>query len=354
VSETFSTDYPFHGAKESLESKYAITASKALATNNQHSRITVKDYQVGLIESIKNAEEPIYVLQSVLFYLLYKEDSAKTCELFINGQGAESTFGLFLHEKIWNLKQSPIQKLFLNNFSNNLLKFLVNSTNRGKGIYRNFKLHKSYEKTEGLNDPDHIIWDPVIYGYGAGSDISGLKKSPKNIIENRFSNLEKYLNATGASCSIHDVISILDIITVSKAVQEEWSKLAGASNKKIYFPFCEEEVINYSMSIPWEIKNKEMKLILNNMAKILNIPDFIITRKKIGAAVGHEGWAITKGPFESLIKLCKDIFDYKYITKFLNGDMTDSMTFWNIINYCIWKRLFIFNQNTDELINEIQ
>jgi len=29
------------------------------------------------------------------------------------------------------------------------------------------------------------------------------------------------------------------------------------------------------------------------------------------------------------------------------------MTLWNILNYCIWKRLFIYNESVDDLVEEL-
>ena len=104
---------------------------------------------------------------------------------------------------------------------------------------------------------------------------------------------------------------------------------------------------------PGTIKLKKPKNILRFVAHKLEIPEEIINRQKSGFGINPELWAQKDGIFESLIPLTKKFFNEEEIRKMQSSDLKKAMTYWNMLNYSIWKRLCINNEPVDTLLEEI-
>jgi len=346
INRTFSTDYPFLGLKGDVEKRNALSASKALGAEHSYIEFTVEDYLRGFIEAIHVAEEPLHHLQSVLLYLLFKKGIPDEFHTIINGQGADGIFGLNLHNRIFACNSLHYRALS-SIIGKNAIKLMIWLTGHGKGISDTIRLKDILKNSIDIGNPNHVIWELGAYGSEQWT-MKYFDCSYNDIINTRFRAINEYRNY-----NIYDLISILDIIGDVRATSEIWNKLAEKNKKMIYYPFCEEELLNYSLSIFWDIKLQKPKNVLRHVAHALKVPEFIITRKKSGFGMGAEAWAVKGGAFEPLIPLCTGIFEKKEILQLQSTDPKKSMTFWNILNYCIWKRLFIYNDSVDDLVGEL-
>ncbi len=97
----------------------------------------------------------------------------------------------------------------------------------------------------------------------------------------------------------------------------------------------------------------EPKSILRGVARQLELADFIIFRPKSGFGVNVKKWVEKDGVFEPLIPLISKVFNEKQIRKMQSTDPKKAMTFWNMLNYAIWKRLFINNEPLEILLEEL-
>jgi hypothetical protein len=169
-----------------------------------------------------------------------------------------------------------------------------------------------------------------------------------DIIDGRYSAMKFYKNR-----SIYDVISLLSFLGSGSATMCIWNKLGEAQEKIVYYPYCDENLINYIFTIPWSLKLKNPKNILREVAKKIDIPEVIIDRPKQSFGIATDKWGTKGGVFEPLIPVCSKVFDIGEIQKMQSSELEKAMTFWNMLNYSVWKRLCINNEPVDVLLNEL-
>jgi hypothetical protein len=74
---------------------------------------------------------------------------------------------------------------------------------------------------------------------------------------------------------------------------------------------------------------------------------------KVSFGIKPKRYALKGGIFDSLIPLASNFLNEKEIRKMQSIDSKKAMTYWNILNYSIWKRLIINNQPIEVLLEEI-
>jgi asparagine synthetase B (glutamine-hydrolysing) len=133
-----------------------------------------------------------------------------------------------------------------------------------------------------------------------------------------------------------------------------WNKLGEGNKKILYAPFYDLNVLNYVFSIPWKLKLTWPKdKLRKEIARRGNIPEFIINRPKKSFGIHSDLWGKKGGVFEPLIPLAAIVFDEKEIRKMQSTEPKKAMTYWNMLNYAIWKRLCIKNEPLDILKEEL-
>ncbi len=336
--ETYSTGFPFEDPVNNLEKEYALSASKALKSKHIYYEFNTKEYLHGFIKGIVSAEEPLHHLQSVLLYLLYKRLPQKK-DIVISGLGADGIFGPELNKQVYRINSlifktalRPLQLLRISSFSYKRLNILLETEH---------KLNKS------LDDPDNIVWSLGCYG-SKDWVCNYFRVHDFDVIEGRYSIMKYYKNR-----SIYDVISLLSFLGSASTTMCIWNKLGQAHGKIVHYPYCNENLINYIFSIPWSLKLKNPKNILREIVKKLDIPDVIVNRPKQSFGIATDKWGKKGGVFEPLIPLCSKIFDIREILKMQSSESEKAMTFWNILNYSVWKRLCINNEPVDVLLDEL-
>lgn len=121
----------------------------------------------------------------------------------------------------------------------------------------------------------------------------------------------------------------------------------------MYCPYTSKELIDLIFTIPWDIKLKEKKALLRKLARRLDVPEFIITRRKSGFSAGANCWGLPGGLLEPLIPIAAGDFGEESIRSMQSEDPKRSMTYWNLLNYGIWKRICIENEPESRLIEEL-
>jgi asparagine synthase (glutamine-hydrolysing) len=344
IADTFSTGYPFEDPKMNIEKEYASSAAASLAAKHSYYEGSIKDYLFGMLESIFFAEEPIHHLQSVPLYLLFKNGIPKSKDIIICGEGADSVFGLELHSSIYRIEKLLVGLLSrhavihtlelissITQIKNDKIKFLRELTKRHLPIY----------------DARNLIWSFGAYG-SIDWVLENYNKSINEIIEGRYRLIEPVKDR-----SWYDILSILSVFGSTAISTAIWSKLAESQEKLIYYPFIEERIMNYAYSVAWEVKLKSKKHILREIARRLEIPDFIINRSKSGFGIKPARWATTDGIFELLSPLVRRYFDKQLVQEVQSIETRKAMIFWNMLNYGIWKRLFIENEPLERLVEEL-
>lgn len=346
ISKSYSTSYPFEDAPNDREKKYAISAAKALKSDHYFYEADNNEYLYGFLESISIAEEPLHHLQSVMFNLLFKKGLPYDRDIVISGQGSDGVFGLRMHNYMYHWNNHKAFRLLSKQPLFSLVKIVSKITGRGQGFVNSIgKISNSVDKQ--LEDPSNIIFS--LGNYGSEEWVCDyFSVGNKDIVENRYQAVKSFRHN-----SIYDILSMLDLIGDVSVTQSIWSKLAEGNNKILYYPFTDRELLNTAFSIRWETKLKKPKNILRSVARDLHIPKFIIERPKSGFGISPSKWATKGGIFDPLVPLASKCFDKNVFMNVQSIEPKRAMTFWNILNYSIWKRLCIDNESLDILSEEL-
>jgi len=349
INSSYSTGYPFEAAGQNREKQYATSAAHAFGTNHKYYETSTREFLHGFLESISVAEVPVKHFSAVMLYLLFKNALPEKEDIIVIGHGADNLFGLPSHALFFDsrkavyqlLSRYPIRKVF------ELFSYM---TGRGRRFVRRLGnvadclKRKSYP----MSAPENVLWS---YGASGSEDwvCNYFNVTMKEIIKGRYDCIKPYENRT-----FYEMMSALAFLGESSEVESIWTKLAESQRKIACYPYNSPEMLNNAYSIPWEIKLQSPKNVLRNVARKLEIPEFIITRGKLGFGIQNQDWAKKGGIFEPLIPLVSTAFDAKQIRNLQSGDPKKAMTFWNILNYFIWKRLCINGEPLTRLKGELE
>jgi asparagine synthase (glutamine-hydrolysing) len=345
LDTSYSTGYPFESTNLNDEKRYAISAAKALKMNHHYYEPSSQEFLSGIIEGIFHAEEPLHHLQSVLLYLLWKNGIPKEQKIILCAQGAGSTFGyndlFYLNEK----RKKLFYRLLTTNSSLLLLKSLSKIIGRGMGYIDNIeKLHRNYP----LNTPENAIWSWMDFGYWDWVR-TYFNVTSDQIIKDRYNFIKEFSNM-----SMYDIWSRYSLYGDEDVTLAIWSKIGEGNKKIIYFPYYDIDVLNYAFSIPWRLKLQKYRVLTKEIAQQSKLPKFIIDRPKLGFSVNSLEWAKKGGIFEPLIPIISKVFNDGEIRHMqITSDWRKVQTFWNMVNYSIWKRLHIYNEPLDVLLEEL-
>jgi asparagine synthetase B (glutamine-hydrolysing) len=345
VDTTYSTDYPFQDPRKNTEKEYALSAADTFQVKHKYYEVTNKQYLRGFLEAISAAEEPLDHPRSVLLYLLFKRGIPQDKDIVLSGHGADVVWGLGLHNVLYR-SNKMLFKLLLNS-PVKLLKIASRITGRARAHFIATSLRWKTSKNCPIQDPNHIVWSEA--GQGAEDWVCNCFKVTRyNIIEDRYNTIKQFEGR-----SLYDVISLYYFLGAAACSSACWAKLGESQHKILYYPYYHPDLLNYAYSIPWDLKLGTPKNILRRVARQYDIPESIITRPKSGFGIRAERWAEKGGIVDSLIPLASKVFNEKQIRNMQSSDPKKSMTFWNILNYSVWKRLCVNNESTDVLLEEL-
>jgi len=348
VDVTYSTGYPFEEDAENNEKKYAFTASKIFETDHRYLEMTVEDYLRGLVEGISIAEEPIQY-HAVLFHLLFKKGIPKERRIVICGQGADTLFGSDVNADLFRIQKNWKYKILKHEAFWKPLEYLLSKTGFTRPK-KSLKRYKMISETKKLPDgiEDNHIWNLDVLGDKEWA-CNYFKINKRDLIRGRFNLIKPYLEK-----SIYDITTILIFYSHIQGIQSVISKLGEAQGRIILFPYTEDDLIRYVFQLPCEIKYRLKKNILRNVARLHDIPEFIIDRPKSAIEIKRKDWAERGGPLEPVVPLASKIVNLKKIRETQSPDRNMAHIYWNILSYSIWKRLFINNEPINVILNELR
>jgi hypothetical protein len=86
---------------------------------------------------------------------------------------------------------------------------------------------------------------------------------------------------------------------------------------------------------------------------MIDLPGLIVDRPKQSFGASPELWGEKGGVLQPLVALCDGVFDKQEIQRMQSSEPGKAMTFWNMLNYSLWKRLCINNEPADKLLGEL-
>jgi asparagine synthase (glutamine-hydrolysing) len=345
TDSTFATGFPFENPKNNIEKEYSLSAANLFRTKHLFLDTTSEDYLQGFLEAIAKAEVPVHHLQSVPIYLLFKKIPDAN-NIVISGLGADDIFGTITQYNQFHVERSFLFKLFMKYVKSQYIKYLLRLINKDWHNYT--MIQENYKRsTIPIADTNNHIWSISAHGSEEWTT-HHFNIAKEDIIKSRYNEIKKFNDR-----SIYDLISIWLFLGSASTTQAIWSKLGESENKILYYPYTHIDLINYTFSVPWDVKLKKPKNILRFVAHKLDIPEEIINRQKSGFGINPELWAQKGGIFESLLPLTRKSFNKDEIRKMQSSDLKKAMIYWNMLNYSIWKRICINNEPLDALSEEI-
>jgi asparagine synthetase B (glutamine-hydrolysing) len=342
ITETYSTSYPFEDVNKNLEKEYAISAAKALDMNHSYYEPESNEYLFGLLEAISSTEEPVHHLQSVLLHLLFKNGIPENKKIIVVGQGAGTTFGDFNYYLY--MRNKLITRILSKRPVNDIINFAFQSIKTGKNIIDS--ANKSI-LNRPLNDTNNPIWSWVDYGSKKWT-CDYFNVNENDIIKRQYESIKHMQNS-----SIYDIWTIYSLLADEEITASIWSKIGEGTGKILFLPYYDLDTQNYVLSIPWKLKLKQKNILKKQIARYCEIPKFIIKRPKVGFGIQPKQWSIKGGVFEPLILLASKVFNEREIRNMQSIEFKKAMTYWNMLNYSIWKRLFINNEPIEVLKEEL-
>jgi len=340
--ETYSTGFPFEDPKSNFEKGYALSAAEALGSRHTYYDFSTREYLDGLVNGIAAAEEPLHHLQSVLLYLLFGR-LPQNKSIVISGEGADSSFGSLISSRVYKIN-SPLVRASLGPLKLSGIAALMSKRwqDRIDGIFKTrLRLNKS------LHDPDNILWS--LGRYGSREWVCrhfGVSES--DIIGGRYSVIKQFEDR-----SIYDQIALVSFLGGASVTKSIWNKLGEVQGKIVYYPYGDDNLLHYVHSVPWDLKVRKPKNILREVARMIDLPAFIIDRPKQSFGVSPERWGEKGGVFEPLVDLCGGVLDKRELRKMQSSEPDKAMTFWNMLNYSLWKRLCVDNEPAESLVGEL-
>ena len=278
-------------------------------------------------------------MQSVLLYLLQKDGIPKNKDIVLNGQGAElscNRTGFLTYQfrrrlsRLWLLKK--VGKLPI------------------VSRWSSAKWAADYQSKIDLpvKDPNNVIWSSEAVGSLEWTS-EHFTLPQEAIIKNPLNTITQF-----GEQPIQDMVTTYDLLNQNDHTMSVWSKIGGSQKKIVYFPYNYSALVNYFFSIPPDIKFKTYKHVLKEVAHQSGVPSFIINRRKLGFNPLSNLDLLKKELFEPLIPIASKVFDEQQMRKVLPSDWGFNFwTLWNILNYSIWKRLWINNEPPEALVEQI-
>jgi len=271
----YSTGFEFEKV-DTLERKYASSAAKMLNIKTIYETFNIEELLLNLPEIIKATEEPVTYIQTLLLYILLKKNKNNCFEQIINGQGADGVFG------------TSQQFSYLHEGGK------INLIKDTPDFLKKFK-----EIEDGKNRDEFI---------------SNLRKL--NYLDKSFLLILQGDTDITANC---------------------WAKCIESLELRVIFPFLHNDLIKIVSKINWDVKLKEPKFILRNLARIEGVSEKIIQRKKGSFGPISQNW---NKNLKKLKPLCYGVFPKVDIDNWFE-DNEKRYFLWNLINYVLWKKMFI-------------
>jgi asparagine synthetase B (glutamine-hydrolysing) len=344
INHTFSGAYTLDSSQRNTEKEYSLSAAKLFGTEHNFHEVSGNEFLKAFLEAVYLAQEPLNHLQSVIFSILFKNILSPSEEIIICGESADTLFGpasaraiLYGERRLFiTLSHFPFFQL---------LKIASNATRRGGSLIDACQFAK--KRHLSIFDPSSVLFDAGVQG-NLKWVLESFNVTKEEINENRLNTLKMF-----GERSLTDTVVLSAYLTDPAMTEAIWSKIAEGHQKKVYYPYSDLEVMNYIFTVPWDIKLRERKAVLREVARKCNIPELIIKRQKSGFSVRPRHWGERNGMFEPLVPLACKVFDEKLIRQVQTGNPQDAMTYWNILNYAIWKRLCVNNETLEKLNEEL-
>ena len=346
--KSFSIGYEGEYQSYKNELNYAKLAAKHTEAQYHEKLLSIEDLINFLPDMVKHQDEPIADPVCVpLYYVskLAKDNNVTVCQV---GEGADELFWGYPHWK----KVLRIQNFADRFIPNIVLRFSVY-------LLQTLKLNYGwrYEALRRLSLNQPIYWGPEPYTHTEKMRILSPRMREKYKDQTSWKSIkpiyDNFLNKSQSQDKL-DWMTYIDLnLRLPELLLMRVDKMSMIVSLEARVPFLDHKFVEFSMSIPSEIKTKngQLKYILKKAVRGL-IPDKIIDREKQGFAAPISEWSQ-----ESLGELGKikvkefcdntDILDWDHVKGYL--DDNKGIEWWPLLNLGIWWSIYIKQDDAEDL-----
>ncbi len=341
---TFSIDYD---DKSYSEIEYAKFVAKYYDTD--HHILNIKDITPQDVEkSIWHLDEPMTDLSAIPFYMI-SHKARQTVKVCLSGEGGDEVFAGYDRFKASKFYYNYYTKLLPNFVRNKIIIPLVDAlpdTKKKKGL---INITKRF--IDGAKLPDdgfHMKWQ-----YFSNETLEKSLYSP-SIKQKITLNGLHLIKECAERCDCDDRLSrelyIDTRFTMPDSVLMKVDKMSMASSLEVRVPFLDHRILEFSASIPSELKLKgfQTKYIFRETIKDI-LPDKIVHRGKQGYSFPSKNWLRyqMKDFMMEEINSCallKEVLNMDYVNVLINEHLSwkknHNHVLWALLNVALWHKKF--------------
>lgn len=321
----------------------AAKVAKKFDTEHQEMMIYGKDIKDAIRTLISHHDEPFSDAANIPLYLMTKEMN-KSCKVILQGDGGDELFAGYPRYHI--MKRYAIYKTLFS-FSKILSPILPNKYIREK-TERFYPLFSQREEgrmfarfltieSDTKNTPESLLSDEMR---------SRITQTNPFL---RYSQLAERFSFL--SDNVQKLLWIDTCIILPDQFLEKVDKSTMANGVEVRVPFLDNDITNFALSLPSELKVKKgIKKYILKKALIGILPDEVLYGPKKGFGVPYESWL--KGPLKEFMLeilnspyiIHNNIFNYKELNKRMeehfSGHADWGFILWKILNLCLWIEMY--------------
>lgn len=272
---SISTGFEFDES-DLIERDYALSAAEALEVVTKYESYEVDGLFNAVPLLIKRLGEPLNHLQTLLLYGVLSDPRSTIEDKIVCGQGADAVFGT------------------------------------------SYQYNKIKEKCK-----DSVYYPPPKY----------FNFLPEEYIKLSTDTKKNYLSSLDMSGL--DADFFVEIDGDAMTTLNSWTKLFRLHGKNLINPFYTPENISLSLNSDWEDKLSEKKALILKEGLKLGINKKLLLREKASFGPRSTQWANHLEVFNAQVS---EYFESNLLSHLINKS-TERYTAWNLVNYCLWKKL---------------
>ncbi len=341
--QTFSIDYDDKSYSEIEYAKYVASYYDV-----EHNILNIRDITADDIEkSIWHLDEPMTDLSAIPFYLISKKarEKVKVC---LSGEGGDEVFAgydRFKASKFYHNYYKLLPEVIRKRLITPLVDVLPD-TKKKKGL---INIAKRF--IDGTKLPD--------YGYHMRWQYFSNRGLEKNLYKDLLKSEVlmdglRLVNECAERCNCRDMLSkelyIDTRFTMPDSVLMKVDKMSMANSLEVRVPFLDHRLLEFSASIPSELKLKgfKTKYIFREMIKDI-LPKRIVSRGKQGYSFPSKNWLryqMKDFMIEEInsCALIKEVLRIGYINDLIEEHLSwrrnHNHVLWALLNVAIWYKKF--------------
>ena len=310
------------------EEKYAGLIADRYNIDIRYIKMNRKKYLDSLVDTIYYLDLPMHMPQDIPLNQVCSLAHAEGVKVLLGGEGADELFGGYPWHKEF-LKKLHLQKYLNNRFFNAIKKNFLNYIG---------SCDNNFSNAIFLPDSSDFLMKPNTLRVHNGEKIIRVDQ-----IYQKFNFLRDKTEQVANTALIENIYPRL------------WSNLYRADRMGMMasienrVPFLENNIIDYAFNLPLEYKiaHNESKFILKKVAEKY-LPREVIYRKKRGFPV----------PWKNYIEYNEDLFENGFVEDFFSvrrGILkthianSNKQLLYRLMNIEIWGRIFIYQENLEDI-----